>query len=104
MALAGCSKGTSTKSTQATTTFPVPTVTTLAIHNTNDPFCKFLASYNDRFGKVSPNLSDPQQLKATLQDAGAAIKDAANTAPPAVKADVATMSDGFQKFLAILQS
>ncbi len=104
VALAGCSSGKkaatgSPSTTPTSASAPAPT-TTASRPPSTDPFCVFVRTYNDRFGRINPAaLSDPQQFKAAMQDASAAIKEAANTAPASIRADVATMSQAVQKLL-----
>lgn len=98
-----CSSGSSSPGTQAapTTTFPAPGST--ALKNFSDPLCRFLQDYNDRFGKVDLGAADPVKFKSVMQEASQAIQGAVDTAPPAVKDDVATLNGAFQKFLVVLQ-
>lgn len=96
---AGCS---SDKSPSASGTSAVPGATA-ADKASTDSFCRFVASFNERFGKVDPTLNDPARLRATFQEAAKAISEAAATAPVAVKADVGVLDQAFTQLLTVLQ-
>ena len=57
-----------------------------------------MQTYNDRFGRINPSaLNDPQQFRTAMQDANAALKDAAGAAPASIRSDVGLMSQAMQK-------
>lgn len=99
--LAGCSSGKpSATATPSTTPTSAPAPSTTTRPASNDPFCNFVQTYNDRFGRVNPSaLSDPQQFRTVLQDATAAIKEAAGAAPASIRTDVALVSQAMQKLM-----
>jgi hypothetical protein len=76
---------------------------TSAPRGAGDPVCDSLRSYNERFGRVNLGLSNPEQLRAAMQDAGRAIADAQGRAPDAIKADLAVLTRAFQQLLASLE-
>jgi ABC-type glycerol-3-phosphate transport system substrate-binding protein len=98
LAVAGCSSD--KPSTSAT-----PTTTPVAGGNpaTTDSFCTFVRTFNERFGRIDPSLSDPAQLRTRLQEATKAVTDAAATAPAAVKADVGVLGQAYTQLLAVFQ-
>src|SRR5438105_2661318 len=93
VAAGACSQG--KKSWSGPTTTAARPATTVARAAGANPFCDFVGTFNDRFGRVNLGLTDPQQLKAVLQDATAAIAGAQAIAPPAIKADVVVLNDAF---------
>lgn len=106
VAVGGCSSGktasSSSPTTEATAVAAATTAppATAARAGSNDPFCVFVRTYNERFGRINPGaLSDPQQFRTVMQDAASAIKDAATNAPASIKADVALMSQALQKLV-----
>ena len=106
LALTACSSGKKSSSASPTTanTTAATAPTTTAKPASNDPFCNFVRTYNDRFGKINPGaLSDPQQFRSVMQDAVNSIKDAANAAPASIKPDVTTMSNAMQSLFQAFQ-
>jgi hypothetical protein len=60
-------------------------------------------AFSDRFGRVNTGLADPQQLRSTLVDAAAALKDAQSKAPDELRADVGLLNDAFQRLVTAFQ-
>jgi hypothetical protein len=106
IAFSACSS--SKKSATSDTSPPTAAIATLppttARAVSTDPFCNFVRTYNDRFGRINPGaLSDPQQFRTVMQDASNAIEEAAANSPAAIKADVTLMSQAVQKLLDAFQ-
>ena len=101
LALAGCSGGGKKSPAASPTTAAVggPLTTRGVVGGSNNPFCRAVQAFSDRFGRVLPALSDPQQYKAAVADAGNALKDVQAAAPDSLKADMALLNDYFQKVL-----
>lgn len=102
--LTGCSNGKGTESATPTTAVASTTPPTLSVRPTSDDaYCRFLQTYNNRFGQIGPGLADPQRLRTTMREAAAAVKDGQATAPEALKADLAVLSDAFQRLLTVFE-
>ena len=101
LVFAGCSS--EKKSSSGTTaTTAAGAATTVAVRS-GDPVCDSLRSYNDRFRRVNLGLSNPQELRAAMQEAGAAIADAQGRAPDAIKSDLAVLRGAFQQLVSTLE-
>lgn len=107
LALAACNGGGGDSADRATTTVagtgsttPGPSTprTTSA-----DPFCNFVQTFQDRFGRIGVGFGDPAQLRTFLTEAATAIRDAQATAPASIRADVGLLNEAFQRLLAVFQ-
>ena len=104
LVLAGCSSDDFPAIGDSTTTVPgvrpSSTAPSVAVRpGTGNVFCEFLRTYNDRFGRFNAGLTDAQQLRTTLNEALAAIKDAESSAPSDIKAALSTMRVGFESLV-----
>ena len=100
IAATGCSGGGKKSPAASPTTAASSATTTLgAIGGSNNPFCRAVQTFSDRFGRVLPALNDPQQFKAAVVDAGNALKDVQAAAPDSLKNDMALLNEYFQKVL-----
>lgn len=104
--LAGCSgskgsfiglKTTTTVGTSA----PTVSVTAGPTTTNSNPYCQFLTTFNDQFGKINTGLTDPTQFKMVMQQAAASVQQAQATAPADIKADLKTIGDAFQQLLGV---
>ena len=107
---AGACGGGSDKGAAVPTT--TPTTVTIATAPTlppggNDqagtPFCKLAVTYADKFNVLASSLNDPAKLKAASTDAESAIRQARETAPAEVKADVSVVAATAAQLLTALQ-
>lgn len=112
LVLTSCSSGDDDKEAApaASTTAPAgPTTTLPAVTPTftgqgSAEFCGLARTYTDRFASVgSPTASSPAQLRTLANEGKTAITQAANTAPPEIKADVQLISTTFTGLLAELE-
>ena len=99
MLITGCTSD-DDPSSPATSTAPTSTVVAKA---SSDPFCRFVAAFDERFGRIDPSLRDPAQLRTRFQDAANTIAEAAAVAPPEIKADVGLLDQAYKQLLAVLQ-
>ena len=110
LVLTGCSSGDDDKdAAPAASTVPAGPTTTA---QPADPkftgqgsaeFCSLARTYTERFANVGNSASSsPAQLRAIANEGRAAITQAANTAPPEIKADVQLISTTFTALLAEL--
>lgn len=105
VALAACSSSGSGKSAapREPATAAVPPARPAGTHST-DPFCAALSSYSDKYGQVTSGATDPQQLRAAMQDGASAIAQADQAAPDAIRPDVDVLNTAFQQLLAVLEA
>lgn len=106
LALAGCSssKEAATPDGSPTTSLSAAAPTTTGRPASADPFCNFVRTYNERFGRINPGaVTDPQQFRTVMSDAATAINDAAKAAPASIRSDVAVMSQAVQRLLDAFQ-
>lgn len=99
MLATGCSTN-GDRSAPATSTVPGGTVAAAA---SPDPFCRFVAAFDERFGRIDPSLSDPTRLRLSLREAANEVSNAAATAPAAVKADVAILEQAYTQLLTVFE-
>ena len=109
--LASCSGGDSDKdAAPAATTAPAGPTSTARPADPNftgqgsSEFCALARTYSERSATVgSPSAMTPAQLRAIANEGRTAIAQAANTAPPEIKADVQLISTTFTALLAELE-
>ncbi len=101
LALAGCSSGQGSSSpTTAAPGTTAPAATSAPAPGSDDPFCNFIRTYNERFGRINPGATaDPQQFRTVLTDSANALKEAAASAPAAIRPDVTVMSQAMQQLV-----
>lgn len=110
LVLTGCSSGDDDKdAAPAATTAPAGPTTTARPADPNftgqgsAEFCTLARTYSERSATVgSPASSSPAQLRAIANEGKTAITQAANTAPPEIKADVQLIATTFTALLAEL--
>ncbi len=100
LGLVACSKGGSDRAA-STTTLPPPS--TAAVPRSDDPFCQFVYSFNERFNRIDMGLVDPARFHAVMQEAANAIREAQVSAPATIRADVTILNTAFQRFVAVLE-
>ena len=89
--------------TTTTTVAPEPTLAPgplIGRPRGEDAFCDFVATYHERFGRVDTSLADPARLRTAMEEAAAAIAEAADNAPAAIRADVVLLRDAFAQLVA----
>lgn len=103
--LVACSGGNKkpVASAPRTTASPAPAAPSATGNQSNDPYCVFLRGYNERFNRVDLNVADPQVFRRVMQEAAAAAKEAATTAPAAIRSDLVTLNRAFDRLLAAMQ-
>lgn len=110
LVLTGCSSGGDDKdAAPAVSTAPSAPTTTAQPADPkftgqgSSEFCTLARTYSERSANVSnPASSSPAQLRAVANEAKTAITQAANAAPPEIKADVQLISTTFTTLLAEL--
>jgi Spy/CpxP family protein refolding chaperone len=104
LSLGACSSGGNDVEEPApATTAPPSTLPSTPRTTSNDPYCRFLQTFNDRFGQLNVGLAQPQQLRTVMQDASSALKSAQASAPENLRADLATLGDAFQRLIVLFE-
>ena len=111
LVLTGCSSGDDDEdAAPAASTAPAgPTTTLRAVDTTftgqgSGEFCTLARTYTERFANVgNPGSSSPAQLRTLANEGRTAITQAANVAPPEIKADLQLIATTFTNLLAELE-
>ena len=110
MVLTGCSSGGDKDAAPATSTAPVGPTSTAPppapsfTGQGSSEFCALARTYTERFANVgNPGASTPAQLRTLANEGRTAITQAANAAPPEIKADVQLIATTFSALLAELE-
>lgn len=100
--LTGCSsdKNKDESASPATTAGEAPATTRRVA---GGPFCQFLATFDDRFSRLAPDATNPQQLRTSFQEAVKAIEGAEPLAPPEIQPDVRLLATTFRDFVGTLE-
>ena len=101
--LSGCTGGDDEDESSSPTTSAAQVTTAAPRRVAGGPFCEFLVTFNDRFGRVGADATSPEQLKATFEQAAQAIQDAEPLAPPEIRSDVGLLATTFRDFVGVLQ-
>src|SRR4051812_41376525 len=105
LGLTACGGGGGDDKAAPATTTTLPPTTTIPVGNdkAGTAFCQLAKTYTEKYAALLPAASDPVKLKAATTDAESAIRQAQATAPPEIKADVATVAATAKDALAALQ-
>ena len=110
LVLTGCSGGDDDKdAAPAASTAPAgPTTTARPADPTftgqgSGEFCSLARTYTERFANVRSPASSPAELRTLANEGRTAITQAANAAPPEIKADVQLIATTFSGLLAELE-
>ena len=99
--LTGCNGG-NDDSSSPTTARSQPAPTSSSARITGGPFCERVLTFNNRFGRLGPDLANPEQLRISFEEAATSIEEAEGIAPPEIKSDVTLLATTFRELVTVL--